>query len=60
MSKKHFNSLAQNLRAIEPSGKEDQGPAWKVWRECCCAVAASCADANPRFDRDRFLAACGL
>ena len=30
------------------------------WRISCRAMADMCAGANPRFDRGRFLTACGV
>ena len=59
MSKKHFEALAAAMRdarvrvAAEPCGL--LGAVDKVVEE----VAAACAASNPRFDKGRFLAACG-
>jgi hypothetical protein len=59
MTKKHFKALAEALKAAKPEG---QGLAeLKIWERTCKEIADSvCAPANPRFDRYRFLCACGL
>jgi len=51
MSKKHFELLAQAISRI-------QDPHCR--REAAVAVSSACHIANPRFDCDRFLAACNL
>jgi hypothetical protein len=51
MSKKHFNALAARIACIADS---------KVREEVACAIAGVCADFNGRFDRGRFLRACGV
>lgn len=51
MSKKHFNALAKRISEIQdPSERE----------AATCAVADVSADFNSKFDRERFLKACGL
>jgi hypothetical protein len=51
MSKKHFELLAQAISRI-------QDPHCR--REAAVAVSSACHIANPRFDCDRFPAACNL
>ena len=51
MSKKHFEALAKHIRQIlDPH----------VRLNAAVAVAAACQEANPKFDYDRFYAACGV
>jgi hypothetical protein len=51
MSKKHFNALAQSIACIADA---------KARKEAALAVASVCAGFNGRFDRGRFLRACGV
>jgi hypothetical protein len=51
MSKKHFELLAQGIRAISDAQSR---------RKAAEAVSQVCAMTNPRFDQARFLAACGV
>jgi hypothetical protein len=67
MSKKHFESLASNIRANLDSIRNsarwtegEKGVALISAENVARAVAGVCADANPRFDTHRFLAACGI
>ena len=58
MSKKHFIALAANLRSQCP---ENALPGiYEQWEADVSAVAEVCARFSPRFDRARFLAACGV
>ena len=50
MTRKHFRIMADNIAAIENRAYR---------RECAQETAAMCAKANRRFDRARFMAACG-
>lgn len=56
MSRKHFDSLARELAAVRPP--DMSGDAYQVWLNAAWAVARSCGAANPRFEADRFMAAC--
>lgn len=58
MSKKHFIKLAANLLACRPDNARST-KAGKVWLATCNAVADACQSANPAFNRERFLTACG-
>ena len=68
MSKKHFNALAAALRQTRDAlNRDHQGDSpdhardvHRAWRMTCRDVANVCAQTNPRFDRARFLAACGM
>jgi hypothetical protein len=67
MSKKHFESLAavfkeqqSVLNTSEYFNAEERSAALRVLESTARTVAAVCADANPRFDTRRFLAACGI
>ena len=51
MSKKHFELLAQSIRAISDAQSR---------RNAAEAISQVCAMTNPRFNRARFLAACGV
>lgn len=51
MTRKHFQVLADYIRAImDPH----------VRLNAATAVASACKELNPRFDADRFYAACGV
>ena len=51
MSKKHFELLAQGIRAIADA---------QTRRKAAEAISQVCAMTNPRFNQARFLAACGV
>jgi hypothetical protein len=51
MTKKHFEAMAELIRRI--AGKTER-------RRQAEVIALHCAKANPRFDRKRFMAACGV
>ena len=61
MTRKHFQLLADELASsrppMTPNGDKDAGRIYQ-WHRCCIAVADACREANPRFDRNRFFAAC--
>ena len=51
MSKKHFELLARYISSIlDPHAR----------LQAAVAVASACAEANPRFDTNRFFAACNI
>jgi hypothetical protein len=56
MSKQHFEALAEALRSARPP---NPGLMRLAWVETCRSVADVCARFNGRFDRARFLRACG-
>jgi hypothetical protein len=61
MSKKHFNALAQTIRhnLPDPGSATYQAEA-ALFARLTKDIAGVCAASNPRFDRGRFLHACGL
>lgn len=56
MSKKHFKELAEQLRMCLKWASAEERPGVI---KSIDAVADACQQFNPRFDRARFLAACG-
>ena len=54
MTKKHFKELARMLK-----GRRSAIGNPKTHRLLCVDIASFCAEQNPRFDRTRFLDACG-
>lgn len=60
MTKKDYEKIA---KALHKTGHDhdwlgDAGK--KAWEFACMDMADMLAEDNPRFDRDRFLAACGV
>ena len=51
MTKKRFQALADRIACVKDV---------QLRREMALAVAEVCADCNKRFDRGRFLRACGV
>jgi hypothetical protein len=61
MSKKHFIRLASCLSDNQPvSSTHHFDIALEQWQTDCRAIASACLTVNPRFDRQRFLTACGM
>lgn len=58
MTKKHFNALAAALK--ENRFLPGNEAADVQWERCVEGVASVCVEFAPRFDRARFLAACGV
>jgi len=54
MTKKHFNALAKALRAHQGSMLNN------THEQLSRSVADICTEANPRFNREAFLLACGI
>lgn len=51
MSRKHFELLAKSISCImDPNAR----------LQAASAVAGACSTANPRFDINRFMTACGV
>lgn len=59
MSKKHYIRLAEVIRLAKPYA-EGSDQAERIVRDIAGTIANVCEDDNPRFDRARFLAACGF
>jgi len=54
MTKKHFIQFANEIKNLVVQGKRKEA-------EAACVVVVNVGfDANPRFDKARFIAACGL
>jgi len=63
VSKKHFEALAYALSAEQPAKYEENGGvslAYLKWENCVGIIANVLAASNPRFDRAKFLEACGI
>lgn len=58
MSRKDFELIAASLNSSKPPG--DTGDRLHQWEAICFGLAGALAHSNPRFDRSRFLAACGV
>ena len=54
MSKRDYEELAVSIAATLASGD------YATLEEAACRIADACAKQNPRFDRGRFLTACGF
>ena len=54
MTKRHFEAFARFIKAQKGS---DSDTSLRNFADIVCAVAS---ESNPRFDRQRFLVACGL
>ena len=67
LSKKHFEMLARGLSNNKPRNPAVPPREHKAalkhrtlqWKADVCAIADMLATTNPRFDRERFLKACG-
>ncbi len=60
MTKQHFQLLADALKAEMPGTGWDHPNKRVQWLLDVRAVTSVCAQSNARFDRDRFLTACGV
>jgi hypothetical protein len=56
LTRKDYAAVAAELRGVKPNSRSYIE--LQTWKTCCDAVAHGFAADNPRFDRDRFLAAC--
>ena len=56
MTRKHFEALARELKARQPSTKDQR----IGWFQAVSAVMSAAEQFNPRFDRKKFYAACGI
>lgn len=69
MTRKHFEQLARNLKNTRPTPpRTNVVSLWDQtvyeaqlhqWQRSVDAVASACQTSNDRFDRNRFLEACG-
>jgi len=64
MTRKDYNAIAANLKIIgEQAFSETHShtsPAWVAFESCVYVISAGMAHENGRFDRARFLVACGV
>ena len=58
MTKKDYIAIAQAISSQKPA-QGSSGAQFEQWGDVANAIAGKLADDNPRFDRDRFLKACG-
>jgi hypothetical protein len=58
MTKRHFIKLASLLHSIKPTSS--QTATYKQLEQTVYAIAGLCGSFNPRFDRTRFVDACGV
>lgn len=63
MTRKYFQAIADALRYAKPPHMDydpnDLREAFRLWAISIDSVAAELAKMNPRFDRERFIKACG-
>lgn len=55
MTKKHFIALALHIASVRPVEASSHFP---MWRATMLAVCDACRQANPAFDKQRFITAC--
>jgi hypothetical protein len=60
MSKKDYINLSNALRSVKPVLNTTDCPIFIEWLKCCQQIAVACQRDNARFDRKRFMMACGL
>lgn len=60
MTRKDYVALAAALKAAMPSGELAFHREFKQWMHDCKHVADALQRDNARFDRERFLTACGI
>lgn len=60
MTQKHFEALAKILKECkEETSKQQNLQHNAIVQHMICRIADFCGNMNPRFDRERFLKACG-
>lgn len=59
MQHRHFAFIAATLASLKPAEVADDHVHY-AWENAVDVFAAACRRANPRFDRARFLRACGV
>lgn len=60
MSKKDYINLSNALRSVKPALSTTDCPIFVEWLKCCQQIALACQRDSARFDRKRFMLACGL
>ena len=59
MTRRHYEWLAATLAGVQPGTGADIAEQAQ-WLDTCDAFADALESSNPRFDRARFLKACGV
>lgn len=54
----HFKAIADALNAVRPAA--DNTSEYYMWARTVSRFADICKSQNPRFNKDRFLTACGV
>lgn len=61
-ARKHYKAIAEIIKQAKPSFNSTRMNMGETW--CCMRIARDLTDYfakdNPRFDRDKFLSACGV
>lgn len=60
MTRKDYELIASGLRSTMPAKTNPYPDAYHGWHSAVTGLAARLASANPLFDRQRFLSACGV
>lgn len=61
MTRKHFELIARTLRNLRPvPGFDGYTAVLRQWEKAVFTFTDMCAASNPRFNRSRFLEACGV
>ena len=58
MTRKHFQLVADSMNYVRPAIERELE--LRQWRSDCLAIANAFAYEFPRFDKNRFLNACGF
>lgn len=59
MTRQHFTAIAETFARTKPSENHANIPLIRQWEYDVRQMAVTLSSFNPRFDRDKFLAACG-
>lgn len=59
MTRKHFKAMADGILSAKETTSEILGSSYCI-RLAAEAIADACQSDNPRFDRARFMTACGF
>ena len=60
LTQKHFQKMSNAVSYVRKLGTPDQPVREETLRVIARELAAICAEDNPRFDREKFLRACGF
>jgi hypothetical protein len=60
MTKRDFELIARTLRELAPDRAQGRAINRAQWTDTVHAMASALSESHPRFDRARFLSACGL